>query len=223
MAAEFIWPTHPAPANPDAVDTVGYELGVKFQASVAGNIKEIWWWEAPTSKTTAWKVNLWDSAGNNLANKTVVAGITKGAWNSVVLDTPVAIIANTTYVASVNVSAVAAESHYPADGAGLAASVVSGHLATVADNNNGVFNLTEGLFPATSFNNSNYWRDVAFEVPTVAAAVEAPAVPGGGGVVARNRWAEQKVKRTKLLDDEDEELLMLVKTLAPQIIQGDGF
>uniref|UniRef100_UPI001FB98142 N,N-dimethylformamidase beta subunit family domain-containing protein n=1 Tax=Aetokthonos hydrillicola TaxID=1550245 RepID=UPI001FB98142 len=73
------------------------------------------------------------------------------------LSVPVVIQANTTYVVSVN-----ANSYYVDTQNQLASSIVNGDLSTIADGNNGVYNLSPNSFPTSSYLNSNYYRDIVF-------------------------------------------------------------
>ena len=70
--------------------------------------------------------------------------------------TPLAILANTTYTVSVTTSG-----HFALTGSGLVSAIVNGDLSSVADGANGVFG-SPGAYPAGSFQNGNYFRDVVF-------------------------------------------------------------
>jgi hypothetical protein len=135
-------------------DNTAYELGTAFQSVAAGNVTALRYWRASLDPGPHIG-NLWDASGNKLASVTFV-GETASGWQQQSLSTPVAIQANTTYVVSVNTP-----SYYVATPAGLATAVVNGDLSTVVGNN-GVFATTAGVFPTGSFNNTNYFRDVAF-------------------------------------------------------------
>jgi hypothetical protein len=78
---------------------------------------------------------------------------------------PVAITANTTYVASY----LAPNGHYSVNAAGLASGVDNPPLHAVADSasQNGLFIYGPlSAFPTGSFNASNYWVDVLFAPST---------------------------------------------------------
>lgn len=137
-------------------DGVSYELGMKFQSAVAGQITAIRSY-TPTSEPIGSHVgHIWDSTGNLLATATFTGETAGGGWQQQSLATPLSIQAGTTYVVSVNVV-----SNYVDTVGGLATSVVNGDLSSVADGQNGVFG-NSGLFPTQSFNSSNYFRDVVF-------------------------------------------------------------
>src|SRR6185295_1730431 len=88
------------------------------------------------------------------------------------------ILANTTYVVSVNVV-----NHYPFTGSGLASSIVNGDLSSVADGNNGVYG-TSGSFPSSSFQNGNYFRDIVFAADNVSSIVKTSGDNQGGNLGA---------------------------------------
>lgn len=151
------------PAIPNATDGTTYEMGMKFRASIGGQITKIRYYKA-SSETGSHTGRIWSAAGTELAS-VVFTGETSSGWQEQALATPLDITANTTYVVSVNVN-----SHYVATGSGLSSSVVNGYLSTVADGANGVFGAI-GTFPTGSFSNGNYFRDVVFLGPDVDGAI----------------------------------------------------
>ena len=142
------------PASPDATDGVSYELGMKFRTTRSGRISALRYWKAP-SESGARIGHIWDSSGTLLGSVTFT-GETASGWQQQALTTPISIVANTTYIVSVNVV-----SHFAITGSSLATSIVNGDLSTVADGANGVYG-SSGTFPTNSFQNSNYFRDVVF-------------------------------------------------------------
>ena len=88
---------------------------------------------------------------------------TASGWQQINFTTPVAITANTTYVASYH----APNGKYSVDENYFNSSLVSGPLQGLADGmdgSNGVYRYgsTSG-FPTDTFNKSNYWVDVVFQ------------------------------------------------------------
>jgi hypothetical protein len=153
--------TTQTPVAPNATDGVAYELGMKFQAAEAGMITAIRYWKAP-SETGTHVGRIWSASGTQLASVTF-SGETASGWQLQSLATPLAIQANTTYVVSVNTN-----SYYVATVGGLGSSVVNGYLSSVADGANGVYGST-GSFPGSSYQNTNYFRDVSFaNTPSIA-------------------------------------------------------
>jgi uncharacterized protein DUF4082 len=109
-------------------------------------------------------LDLWSATGTKLASATFTNTSASG-WQTVALATPVTISANTTYVASYHTPGA-----YVATADYFASAVTSGPLTAPAASN-GVYayggTSTEGLFPANSFNSTNYWADLVFK-PNVA-------------------------------------------------------
>jgi hypothetical protein len=113
-----------------------YELGMKFQSSVNGQISAIRYFKA-TGETGAHVGTIWSSTGAPLTSVTF-AGETASGWQQQALTSPLGITANTTYVVSVNVN-----SHYVVTNsgpffpflkpdAGLFFPVVNGALTSLA-------------------------------------------------------------------------------------------
>ncbi len=150
-----------APSVPNFTDSVSYELGMKFQSTTVGQISAVRFWKAP-SETGTHVGKIWTATGTLLKSVTFT-NETGSGWQEQLLDTPVNIQANTTYVVSVNVN-----SHYVATYDQLGSPIVNANLSSVADGNNGVFNGTAGAFPSGSYRNTNYFRDINFVAVAVA-------------------------------------------------------
>ena len=86
------------PANPSENDTDAVELGVKFRADSNGTITGLRFYKG-SGNTGTHVGSLWSSSGTLLGQATFTAETATG-WQQVSLTTPVAITANTTYVAS---------------------------------------------------------------------------------------------------------------------------
>jgi hypothetical protein len=172
FAALLAGMSHPASAEsvfttqaPTGAFTDGpYELGMKFRSAVGGTVTAIRYWKDPAETAGSHVGHLWDASGVLLATVSFSAETASG-WQQQALAAPVTIQANTTYVVSVN-----SVSTYAATGAGLATAVVNGNLSSVADGGNGVFG-NVGVFPSSSFNSTNYFRDVDFQA-TMAQATQ---------------------------------------------------
>ena len=107
--------------------------------------------------------SLWSAGGTRLATATFT-GETATGWQQVNFATPVAISANTVYVASYHttVGYYSYNSGYfatkGADNGTLHA------LASGVSGSNGVYAYgSSSLFPSQTWNNSNYWVDVVFK------------------------------------------------------------
>jgi hypothetical protein len=141
-------------------DAGAVELGVKFQSSVAGKISAIRFYKGPKNLGVH-TAHLWSSAGTLLGSATFT-GETASGWQQVNFATPVAIAANTVYVASY----FAPQGFYSADGNYFANAHVSGALTAPANagaGGNGVYAYSAASkFPNSTFNATNYWVDVVF-------------------------------------------------------------
>jgi hypothetical protein len=139
-----------ADADPNQV-----ELGVKFKSAVAGDVTAIRYYKS-ASDTGTHVVDLWDSSGDLLASATA-SGETASGWQNINLSTPVAIAANTTYVASFH-----SNGDYAATPNFFTSDVVSGDLTAPAAGNGVYAYGPAGTFPTSTFNKTSYLVDVAF-------------------------------------------------------------
>jgi methionine-rich copper-binding protein CopC len=155
-----IWPSTATPATASENDSSAVEVGVKFQASQAGQITGIRFYKG-AANTGTHVGTLWSSTGTLLASATFTSETASG-WQQVNFNTPVTITAGATYVASY----YAPVGRYAITANGLASAVVRGPLTALAsgtDGGNGVYRYgAGGGFPTSSWNASNYWVDVVF-------------------------------------------------------------
>ena len=93
-----IWTSTTVPGTVDAGADSAVELGVKFKSDVNGSIVGIRFYKASTNLGTH-VANLWTSTGTLLATATFTSETASG-WQQVNFANPVAITANTVYVAS---------------------------------------------------------------------------------------------------------------------------
>ena len=172
-------PSTAVPGRVDAGVDSAVELGVKFRSDVAGTITGIRFYKA-AANTGTHIGNLWTSAGTRLATATF-SGETASGWQQLLFAAPVAITANTVYVASYHGTV----GHYSfdlnyftskgADNPPLHA------LTNGVSGGNGVYAYgTSSTFPALTYSAVNYWVDVVFQ-PAVARTLNsialAPANP----------------------------------------------
>ena len=154
-----IWPTSTVPGLVDGGPDSAVELGVKFRSDVAGTIRGIRFYKANTNTGTH-VGNLWSSTGTKLATATFT-GETASGWQQVNFTTPIAISANTVYVASYHTNV----GHYSVNQF-AAAGVDNPPLHALANSvsANGVYRYgASSAFPNQTFNSSNYWVDVVFQ------------------------------------------------------------
>lgn len=147
--------TDQIPLDADVTDSVPYELGLKFQSTVSGLVLGVRHYKSAL-ETGVHTGRLWAADGTLLASVNF-ENESESGWQSQFLLTPLPVNANTTYVVSVN-----SNLYYPITINSFDNPLVNKNLVAVADNNNGFYNLTPGLFPNTSYLNSNYFRDIIF-------------------------------------------------------------
>jgi Domain of unknown function (DUF4082)/Bacterial Ig-like domain (group 2) len=142
-------------------------LGVKFRSDVAGTITGIRFYKA-TVNTGSHAGNLWTSAGTRLVTATF-SGESASGWQQVLFAAPVAITANTVYVASYHCTV----GHYSADVNYFSSKGANNPplhaLTNGVSGGNGVYAYgTSSAFPNLTWNAANYWVDVVFNPAAVA-------------------------------------------------------
>ena len=156
-----IWPSAAAPASPANADTSALEVGVRFQSDIAGYVTGIRFYKG-AANTGTHVGNLWSGTGALLATATFT-GETASGWQQVIFSTPVAITANTVYVASYHTNT----GRFAADQAYFAASGVDRpplHALPASAGGNGVYVYgANSAFPTNTYNATNYWVDVVFQ------------------------------------------------------------
>ncbi|WP_315926631.1 DUF4082 domain-containing protein [Mesorhizobium sp. SP-1A] len=153
------------PARTYVADPNKVELGMKFQADVAGTVTGVRFYKG-AQNTGTHNAHLWTATGSLLASATF-ANETASGWQTVTLAQPVQIQAGTTYVVSYS-----SNGNYSATSNFFGSSVTNGHLTGLSDalaGGNGVYAYGDsGLFPTNSYNKTNYYVDVLFK-PQLAA------------------------------------------------------
>jgi O-glycosyl hydrolase len=160
-ATVTIWPSTAIPALVDGGADSSVELGVKFRSDVAGTITCIRFYKA-SSNTGTHVGNLWSSTGTLLASATF-SGETSSGWQQVKFSTPIAITAQTEYLASYH----CAKGHYSADVNFFASTGVDKPPLHALSNSVGGGNCvyrygTGNQFPNQTWKSANYWVDVVF-------------------------------------------------------------
>lgn len=155
------WSSSTTPTNPSASDPNAVELGVKFRSNLDGFITGLRFYKG-TINTGTHVGNLWTAAGQLLATATFTSETATG-WQEVSFASPVAITANTMYVASY----FAPNGGYAFDSFYFANSgFQNGPLYFLRDGENGgngvyVYSASTS-FPANTWQSANYWVDVVF-------------------------------------------------------------
>jgi hypothetical protein len=155
-----IWSGSVTPGTLTDPDTDAVELGVKFRADSDGTITGLRFYKS-AANTGTHVGHLWTSTGTLLATATF-SNETASGWQQVTLATPVAVTANTTYVASY----YAPVGRYSVDDNFFTSGVDNPPLHALAngvDGGNGVYRYgSGGGFPNSAFAASNYWVDVVY-------------------------------------------------------------
>ncbi len=159
-----IWTTSATPNTPSVTDNNPIEIGVKFAATANGLVTGVRYYRGDRNTGTHLG-RVWSDTGTLLATAVFTDESATG-WQQVNFDTPVEITAGSTYIASCYCPA----GGYPADGAFFGSSDIARGpiraLAGTTTGGNGVFRYgSGGGFPSTTYNRTNYWVDVMFEVP----------------------------------------------------------
>ena len=148
------------PQTPLASDGQGITLGVKFRSSQNGFITGVRYYKG-AGTTGTHTGQLWSRTGTLLA-ATTFTGETASGWQQVLFATPIAITANTTYVATY----FSPSGQYAASKPYFTQAVVNGVLTALADGTdgpNGLYRYGSSVgFPSTGFQSSNYWVDIVF-------------------------------------------------------------
>jgi hypothetical protein len=183
LSSFTLWNDDAVPALFSVIDPNGdaIELGVKFRSDTDGYITGLRFYKSPQNTGTHIG-NLWTSSGNLLGSTTFI-NETEYGWQEVNLQTPIPIVANTTYVASYHTDT----GHYSADLAYFAtSSFVNPPLRALAngiDGGNGVYRYGSSGFPYQTYNSNNYWVDIVFVSNSLTLASVFPAAGSSGASV----------------------------------------
>jgi hypothetical protein len=161
------------PSLVDSNDGNAVELGVKFRSDTSGFITALRFYKA-TTNTGTHVGHIWSSSGALLASATFT-GETGSGWQQVNFSTPIAVSANTTYIASY----FAPSGHYSANVNAFATTGIDNPplhaLANGVSGSNGVYLYSStGGFPTNSYQATNYWVDIVY----TAAQSTSPATTG---------------------------------------------
>jgi len=186
-AAVSVFSTLAAPLNTDAQDVGGVELGFRFRSDVAGFISGLRFYKA-SANTGTHIGSLWSNGGALLAQGTF-SGETASGWQTLTFGSPVAISANTTYVASYHTDV----GHYSGDNWYFKQSGTgNGPLHALqdgVDGASGVFRYAASpAFPNGTFRSTNYWVDAIFtqNIDTTAPTVSSTSPAANATNVAVN-------------------------------------
>src|SRR6266850_6844906 len=167
-----IWSDAATPVNAAANDNQPIETGVKLRSDISGFITAIRFYKG-TLNTGTHTAHLWSSSGVQLAEATFGPETASG-WQQVALSPPVAVNANTTYIASY----YSPSGYFAIDQNFFTAGGIDNPplhaLQAGLDGPNGVFRYGPSGFPSSG-SSSNYWVDVVFQT-TVAPDTTPPSI-----------------------------------------------
>ena len=188
-------------AGPDS-ETSSVKLGVAFKADGPGNITGVRFYKAAQNGGSH-TITLWQSDGTQLATATVTNESTSG-WQQASFDAPVAVVANTTYIASYT----APNGRYSFASGGLDSPIVRSPLRSVS--NGGRYTYGSGAPLTTS--STNYFVDPVYEpspdkapeVEVISPGDEATSVPRAAAVrVTFDRPVQPGTAQITLKDPDD--------------------
>src|SRR5438874_858170 len=171
-----IWGINVTPEESDSGDSTPVNVGVKFQASIPGTVTGIRFYKASANIGTHIG-ELWTANGQQLLASATFTNETGSGWQEVDFSQPVAIDANTIYIASY----FAPNGHYsdnneyfyttPPMGTNPTITTVNSPPLQAPRNTNGSVNgvysySNTPTFPTDTFKATNYWVDVIFQTPT---------------------------------------------------------
>jgi len=184
-----IWPSTATPTTTDAGSNSPLEIGAQFRSDSSGYITGIRFYKS-AANTGTHVGNLWNSLGVLLASATFT-GESAAGWQQVNFSNPVAITANTVYVASYHTNV----GHFSDDLNYFVASGVDNAplhaLANGGGGANGVYAFgSTSVFPSNGYNSSNFWVDVVFNSNfggSLPLSVSTTSLPNGAQSVAYNQ------------------------------------
>src|SRR5581483_5356589 len=183
-----IWNAAALPTVPaNTGDAAPVELGLRFRADSNGYVKGVLFYKAATN-TGVHVGSLWSESGVLLATITF-QNETSSGWQQALFTTPVAVTANTTYVASY----FAPQGNYAQDASYFSVAGVDAPplhaLSSAAAGGNGVYAYgSASRFPSASYLASNYWVDVLFDTGTPAPVAPTGLTAGAGNGQVSLSW-----------------------------------
>jgi hypothetical protein len=187
-----LWGGTATPANPVTYDANSVELGVRFQSAVNGYITGVSFYKG-SNNTGTHTGSLWSASGALLATGTFT-GESASGWQSLTFSSPVAITANTTYIASYH----APVGYYASNPAYFTSAITSYPLTalqSVTGAGNGLYQYESGSTqaPSNSYNATNYWVDVNFTTTTPSSLVKSSTKSSSGAAATSDGSATPAV------------------------------
>ena len=164
--ADTIWSNSYVPTE-NASGSGTYELGVKFNSTVAGTVTGARFYKESWMVGYTQVGHLWSSNGTMLASATFT-GETASGWQQVSFSSPISIQANTEYIISYSTggSLFGYTTNFFTHGG-----VTNGPLTALANTvvgGDGVYQTRDGAFPNINGSGMNFWVDLAFNPSSTA-------------------------------------------------------
>ena len=156
-----LWNSSTVPSTVDSGDGNAVNLGMRFESDVNGYVTAIRFYKSAANSGTH-TGSLWTTTGQLLATGTFTNETASG-WQTLTFNSPVAITANTPYVASY----FAPNGHYSDSGSYFTSSVSNGPLHALSYGPSGfpgIYSYGAQGFPTQNFQSTNYWIDVVLTV-----------------------------------------------------------
>jgi hypothetical protein len=197
-----LWDDSTVPQTPAQADPNAVEVGVKFSPTVNGSISGLRFYKGAVNTGTHIG-SLWSSTGQLLARATFTSETAQG-WQQVTLAAPVAVRANTTYVASY----FAPQGRYAVNQNYFVGPFANGPLTAPAGTNGIYAYSATPTFPTTSYRSSNYWVDVVFTPCSVICIENAKTgnppsewdISGGGSANIQGYATQMSVNKGETVD-----------------------
>jgi len=173
--ADSIWSNSYVPSE-NAYSSGSYEVGVKFTASVAGEVTGVRFYKQTWMSGATHVGHLWSSTGTLLATATFTNESGFG-WQKVSFSSQVPILANTIYIASFSTGG---GEFGITSGFFTSGGVTNGPLVAQPNSvsgGDGVYSASQNNavhFPNANGNGMNFWADVAF-IPSSSSSARAKA------------------------------------------------
>jgi hypothetical protein len=168
-----IWPASAAPASPRLTSSP-LTVGLKFESTVSGYISGIRFYNGASSASGP-EIGLFYNSGGTLLAQATFSAATSAGWQQVNFSTPVAIVANTVYVAAYFSTTGFAYTGGYFTSAGFGNPPLQA-LEDGASGYNSVYIYgSTAQFPTNDGLGANYWVDVAFSLGTAATPAFSPA------------------------------------------------
>ncbi|WCB95822.1 hypothetical protein DSM104299_04573 [Baekduia alba] len=172
-----------------------FELGVRVTSQADADLVAVRFYKSP-GETGTHVGRVWNAAGQLLGQATF-ANETASGWQRQPLATPVALTAGQVYTVSVN-----ANSKWAKTGWSMRDPIASGPLSSLADGTNGVYNDAPGLFPASSYQWTNYFIDPVVRLATAPARVpQVTSIVPAAGATGVATSAPVRISFTQPLDE----------------------